>query len=169
MQTFFHHALSSLFQELMVAISKVRLPWFRVHIVILNDPGRLISVHIMHTGLVSGWSSAMLLYEVIILDSSDPVYNPIWRQGCFIAPFVPRIGVINSLYWWSIGIGFGNGYNYWAYETVCWSHLLLSGLCILASSWHWAYWDLDVFQNAGIFLLDLTKVCLLYTSDAADD
>ena len=33
------------------------LPWFRVHIVILNDPGRLISSHIMHTALVAGWSA----------------------------------------------------------------------------------------------------------------
>ena len=37
------------------------LPWFRVHIVILNDPGRLISSHIMHTALVAGWSALMLL------------------------------------------------------------------------------------------------------------
>ncbi|KAK9662449.1 hypothetical protein RND81_O027800 [Saponaria officinalis] len=27
------------------------LPWYRVHTVVLNDPGRLISVHIMHTAL----------------------------------------------------------------------------------------------------------------------
>jgi hypothetical protein len=32
----------------------VRLPWFRVHSVILNEPGRLLSVHIVHTGLVCG-------------------------------------------------------------------------------------------------------------------
>ena len=29
------------------------LPWYRVHTVVLNDPGRLISVHLMHTALVS--------------------------------------------------------------------------------------------------------------------
>jgi hypothetical protein len=28
------------------------LPWYRVHTVVLNDPGRLISVHLMHTALV---------------------------------------------------------------------------------------------------------------------
>ena len=28
------------------------LPWYRVHIVVLNDPGRLIAVHLMHTALV---------------------------------------------------------------------------------------------------------------------
>ncbi|KAL2925988.1 Photosystem II CP47 reaction center protein [Bienertia sinuspersici] len=32
------------------------LPWYRVHTVVLNDPGRLISVHIMHTALVAGWA-----------------------------------------------------------------------------------------------------------------
>ena len=26
------------------------LPWYRVHTVVLNDPGRLIAVHLMHTG-----------------------------------------------------------------------------------------------------------------------
>jgi len=31
------------------------LPWYRVHTVVLNDPGRLIAVHLMHTALVSGW------------------------------------------------------------------------------------------------------------------
>jgi photosystem II CP47 chlorophyll apoprotein len=28
------------------------LPWYRVHTVVLNDPGRLIAVHLMHTALV---------------------------------------------------------------------------------------------------------------------
>ena len=64
-------------------IAKIRLPWFRVHIVILNDPGRLISVHIMHSGLAAGWSGAITFYELITLDPTDPVYNPIWRQGCY--------------------------------------------------------------------------------------
>ena len=59
-----------------IFIFKIRLPWFRVHIVILNDPGRLIGVHIMHTGFVAGWSGIMVLYEQIILDPTDPVYNP---------------------------------------------------------------------------------------------
>ena len=61
-------------------VSLPSLPWFRVHIVILNDPGRLISSHIMHTALVAGWSALMLLYELITIDPTDPVYNPIWRQ-----------------------------------------------------------------------------------------
>jgi photosystem II CP47 chlorophyll apoprotein len=30
------------------------LPWYHVYTVVLNDPGRLFSVHIMHTALVAG-------------------------------------------------------------------------------------------------------------------
>jgi photosystem II CP47 chlorophyll apoprotein len=36
------------------------LPWYRVHTVVLNDPGRLIAVHIMHTALVAGWAGSTL-------------------------------------------------------------------------------------------------------------
>ncbi|OEL38771.1 hypothetical protein BAE44_0000209 [Dichanthelium oligosanthes] len=39
------------------------LPWYHVHIVILNDPGRLLSVHIMHTALVSGWAGLMAVFK----------------------------------------------------------------------------------------------------------
>ena len=53
------------------SILKIRLPWFRVHIVILNDPGRLISVHIMHSGFAAGWSGVMVLYELITVDPTD--------------------------------------------------------------------------------------------------
>jgi hypothetical protein len=35
----------------------------------------------MHTALVAGWSALMLLYELITIDPTDPVYNPIWRQA----------------------------------------------------------------------------------------
>jgi photosystem II CP47 chlorophyll apoprotein len=146
---------------------KIRLPWFRVHIVILNDPGRLISVHVMHTALVAGWSSVMLLYELIIVDPTDPVYNPIWRQGCYVIPFTSRLSVVRSLYDWSLGIELSssggsipNTNPYWTYETVGVAHILLSGSCILAAFWHWAYWDLDVFlaSRTSKFVLDLNRI-----------
>ena len=63
------------------------LPWYRVHTVVLNDPGRLLSVHIMHTALVSGWAGSMALYELAVFDPSDPVLDPMWRQGMFVIPF----------------------------------------------------------------------------------
>ncbi|KAL8267790.1 hypothetical protein R6Q59_001588 [Mikania micrantha] len=54
---------------------------YRVHTVVLNDPGRLLSVHIMHTALVAGWAGSMALYELAVFDPFDPVLDPMWRQG----------------------------------------------------------------------------------------
>ena len=78
------------------------LPWYRVHTVVLNDPGRLIAVHLMHTALVAGWAGSMALYELAIFDPSDPVLNPMWRQGMFVMPFMARLGVTDSWGGWSI-------------------------------------------------------------------
>ena len=69
------------------------LPWYRVHTVVINDPGRLLAVHIMHTALVAGWAGSMALYELAIFDPSDAVLNPMWRQGMFVMPFMARPGV----------------------------------------------------------------------------
>ena len=77
------------------------LPWYRVHTVVLNDPGRLIAVHLMHTALVSGWAGSMALYELAVFDPSDPVLNPMWRQGMFVMPFMARLGVTDS---WVVGV-----------------------------------------------------------------
>jgi photosystem II CP47 chlorophyll apoprotein len=82
----------------------------------------------MHTGLVAAWSAIMVLYELIILDPTDPVYNPIWRQGCYVIPFLSRLGVIRSLYSWSLGIKLSINL-YWTYETIV---ISLSGYSILA-------------------------------------
>ena len=49
------------------------LPWYRVHTVVLNDPGRLISVHLMHTALVAGWAGSIAFFELAVFDPSDPV------------------------------------------------------------------------------------------------
>jgi len=57
------------------------LPWYRVHTVVLNDPGHLFSVHIMHTALVTGCAGSMTLYELAIFDPSYPVLDLMWRQG----------------------------------------------------------------------------------------
>ena len=142
-----------------ILLVKIRLPWFRVHIVILNDPGRLISVHMMHSGFAAGWSSLMVLYELVYLDATDPVYNPMWRQGCYLIPFSSRIGLIRSLYSWSLGIKL-RGNLYWTYETIKYAHISLSGSSILAGFWHWAYWDLNVFlgTTSRRLVLDLNQI-----------
>jgi photosystem II CP47 chlorophyll apoprotein len=111
----------------------------------------------MHTALVAGWSGVMLGYELIIVDATDPVLNPIWRQGCYVIPFASRIGVVRSLYDWSLGIE--QVVNpYWTYETVAVAHILLSGFSILAACWHWAYSDLDVFCIGRKLVLDLHRI-----------
>ena len=81
------------------------LPWYRVHTVVLNDPGRLLSVHIMHTALVAGWAGSMALYELAVFDPSDPALDPMWRQGMFVIPFMTRLGITNSWGGWSISGG----------------------------------------------------------------
>ena len=136
------------------------LPWYRVHTVVLNDPGRLISVHLMHTALVAGWAGSMALYELAIFDPSDPVFDPMWRQGMFVLPFMARLGVTQSWGGWNITGGPAINPGIWSFEGVAAAHIVLSGLLFLASVWHWVYWDLELFRDArtGEPALDLPKM-----------
>jgi photosystem II CP47 chlorophyll apoprotein len=113
----------------------------------------------MHSGLAAGWSGVMVLYELITLDPTDPVYNPIWRQGCYLIPFISRLGVIRSLYSWSLGIKLSINL-YWTYETINIAHISLSGSSFLAAFWHWAYWDLNLFLSSTTakLVLDLNQI-----------
>lgn len=136
------------------------LPWYRVHTVVLNDPGRLISVHLMHTALVSGWAGSMAFYELAIFDPSDPVLNPMWRQGMFVLPFMTRLGVSQSWGGWTINGESATKSVLWTYEFVAASHILLSGLLFFASIWHWVMWDLELFRDprSEKTALDLPKI-----------
>ncbi|NEO24046.1 photosystem II chlorophyll-binding protein CP47 [Moorena sp. SIO4A5] len=136
------------------------LPWYRVHTVVLNDPGRLLAVHLMHTALVAGWAGSMALYELAIFDPSDPVLNPMWRQGMFVMPFMARLGVTESWGGWSITGETVTNAGLWSFEGVAATHIILSGLLFLAAVWHWVYWDLDVFRDprSGDPALDLPKI-----------
>ncbi|KAI3932346.1 hypothetical protein MKW92_040780 [Papaver armeniacum] len=120
------------------------LPWYRVHTIVLNDPGRLLYVHIMHTTLVSGWA----------------VLDPMWRQGMFVIPFMTRLGITNSWGGWSITGGTITNPGIWSYEGVVGAHIMFSGLCFLAAIWHWVYWDLEIFcdERTGKPSLDLSKI-----------
>jgi photosystem II CP47 chlorophyll apoprotein len=137
------------------------LPWYRVHTVVLNDPGRLISVHLMHTALVSGWAGSMALFELSNFDPSDPIFNPMWRQGMFVLPFMARLGVTKSWGGWSLVPGESAAdAGFWSLEGVATAHIILSGLLIMASIWHWVYWDLELFRDprTGEPALDLPKM-----------
>ncbi|MBA0877801.1 hypothetical protein Goshw_021438, partial [Gossypium schwendimanii] len=103
------------------------LPWYRVHTVILNYPGRLLSVHIMHMALVASWAGSMALYELVVFDPSDPVLDLIWRL------------------WWTI-----TNPGIWCYECVAGAHIVFSGLCFLAVIWHWACFGFGAFHVIGL-------------------
>lgn len=136
------------------------LPWYRVHTVVLNDPGRLISVHLMHTALVAGWAGSMALYELAVFDPSDAVLNPMWRQGMFVLPFMARLGVTDSWGGWSVTGESAPDPGFWSFEGVAAAHIVLSGLLFLAAVWHWVYWDLELFTDprTGEPALDLPKM-----------
>jgi len=115
----------------------------------------------VHTSLHTGWSSMMLLYELLLMDTSDSTYNPIWRQGTYVMPFISHIGIIHSHHRWSLTSSISlTQHLYWSYEHVPSCHLMLSGLLILASCWHWAYSDLDVFSSTlqSSVSLDLNRI-----------
>jgi photosystem II CP47 chlorophyll apoprotein len=135
-------------------------PWYRIHTVVLNDPGRLISIHIMHTSLVVGWASSMTLYELVVFDPSDPVLDPMWRQGMFVIPFMTRLGIKDSWTGWNINRETVINPSIWSYEGVVGAHIMFSGLCFLAAIWHWVYWDLEILcdERTGEICLDLPKV-----------
>jgi photosystem II CP47 chlorophyll apoprotein len=137
------------------------LPWYRVHTVVLNDPGRLISVHLMHTALVAGWAGSMALFELSNFDPSDAVFNPMWRQGMFVLPFMARLGITKSWGGWSIVPGESAAdAGFWSFEGVATAHIILSGMLMLAAIWHWVYWDLELFTDprTGEPALDLPKM-----------
>ena len=99
----------------------------------------------MHTGMLASWSGLIVFSELITFDPTDPAYNPCWRQGSYVIPFISRIGLISSLYSWSLGIKL---------------NISLSELFILAAFWHWAYSDLNVFARTSYqqVVLDLNKI-----------
>jgi len=102
----------------------------------------------------------MTFYELAVFDPSDPVLNPMWRQGMFVLPFMTRLGVSQSWGGWTIRGDVSSNPGIWSYEGVAASHILLSGLLILASIWHWTFWDLEVFRDprTGNPALDLPKI-----------
>jgi photosystem II CP47 chlorophyll apoprotein len=114
----------------------------------------------MHTALVAGWAGSMTLYELAIYDPSDPILNPMWRQGMFVMPFMARLGVTDSWGGWSVTGESVSNVGFWSFEGVAAAHIILSGLLFLAACWHWVYWDLELFTDArtGEPALDLPKM-----------
>ena len=103
------------------------IPWFRVHGIILNDPGRLISVHLTHTAVIAGWAGSSVLFESVMTDDSDEMFNPCWRQGMSVWPFCTRLGLLlgalGTFHSKSTGLDVGIS-----------SHTSLAGLVLLAGT-----------------------------------
>lgn len=118
----------------------------------------------MHTGLVSGWAGTMALYEVAAFDPSDMTFNPMWRQGMYVLPFMVRLGVVDSWSGWTLATNINStNSGVWSFEGVGIAHIVLSGLLFLASLWHWTYWDLDVFRAENESLtFDLAKIFAIH-------
>lgn len=121
----------------------------------------------MHTAQISSWIGSMLLYEILVLDKSDIIFNPIWRQGCYALPIATRLGAVDSSYGWALGIN--QVESSWTYEAAIVSHIILSGLLTLASQWHWAYSELDLFisTTSGNLVLDLNRILGIHLSLSA--
>ncbi|GFP96678.1 photosystem ii cp47 reaction center protein [Phtheirospermum japonicum] len=62
----------------------------------------------------------MALYELAVFDPSDPVLDPIWRQGMFVIPFMTRLGITNSWGGWSITGGTVTNPGIWSYVIIKW-------------------------------------------------
>jgi len=77
------------------------LPWYRVHTVVLNDPGRLISVHLMHT---ARRRLGRFYGSVRTGDFLTPTirFQPNVAAGMFVLPFMARLGVTQSWGGWSL-------------------------------------------------------------------
>lgn len=88
----------------------------------------------------------MALFEASKYDPTDYVFNPMWRQGMYVLPFMARLGVTTSWSGWS-ATGTGATSNLWTIEGVAVSHIVLAGLLWAASLWHWVFWDLDLFRD----------------------
>jgi photosystem II CP47 chlorophyll apoprotein len=114
----------------------------------------------MHSALVSGWAGSIAFYELAIFDPSDPILNPIWRQGIFVLPFITRLGISQSWGGWTVSGETSINPGLWRYEGVAAAHIILSGLLIMASIWHWTFWDLELFRDprTGSLALDLPKI-----------
>jgi photosystem II CP47 chlorophyll apoprotein len=83
-----------------------------------------------------------------------------WRQGIFVLPFIARLGITESWGGWNVYQQATLNIPIWSYEGVATAHIILSGLLMLASIWHWTFWDLELFRDprTGNPALDLPKI-----------
>ena len=117
----------------------------------------------------------MAAFEAGRYDPTDSRFNPMWRQGMYVLPFMARLGVTSLWARWTVAPPVST--SFWTIEGVAVSHLFLAGLLWAASLWHWVFWDLDLFRDRrsntrvidapklfGIHLLLSGLLCLTFGS-----
>ncbi|KAF4366368.1 hypothetical protein F8388_018816 [Cannabis sativa] len=55
------------------------LPWYRVHTVVLNDTGRLISIHIMHPRSTLSTAQTSIPFALC-----PPYLSACWQVGAYL-------------------------------------------------------------------------------------
>lgn len=60
----------------------------------------------------------MASYELAVFDPSDPVLDPMWRQGMFVIPSMTRIGITKSWGGWCITGDTATDAGIWSVEGV---------------------------------------------------
>ena len=78
----------------------------------------------------------------------------------YVMPFMARLGITSSWNGWDITGATGVDPGFWSFEGVAAAHIVFSGLLMLASIWHWTYWDLDLWEDSrtGEPALDLPRI-----------
>ena len=66
----------------------------------------------------------------------------------YVMPFMARLGITSSWNGWDITGATGVDPGFWSFEGVAAAHIVFSGLLMLASIWHWTYWDLDLWEDS---------------------
>ena len=73
---------------LVCSASAVALPWFRVHSIVLNDPGLLLS------------GRSPYEHRQLVTHCTFRFFNPMWRHGCSLV-------AERCIRWFATGIGHG--------------------------------------------------------------
>jgi photosystem II CP47 chlorophyll apoprotein len=90
-----------------------------------------------------GWINGII--RISCFDPSDPVLNPMWRQGMFVMPlWLLRYYRFGG---WSITGESVSNPGLWSFEGVALSHIFFIRYVFLAAIWHWVYWDLELFRD----------------------
>ncbi|CAN4119588.1 unnamed protein product [Withania somnifera] len=126
-------------------------PWYRVHTVVLNDPGRLLSRSYNAYNSVAGWAGSMALYELAVFYPSILVLDPMWRQ--WYVHYTLHDSFRNNQFMGRLEYHRGdcNESGIWSYEGVAGAHIVFTGLCFLAAIRHWVYWDLEIFCDEHLW------------------